>query len=199
MARTKEFDESVILSKAVNLFWTKGYNGTSAQDLVDYLGISRSSLYDTYGDKHTLFLKALLYYREKVTGTLLESINKSEDPEQAIKNIFQMAVADALQDKAAKGCFMVNASIELAAHDKEIANIISENSKNIEDAFYRAIKKGQEKRQFTNTLPARSLAKFLFNSLIGMRVLAKADTEKKVFDDIVKVTLSVLHQKTTSV
>ena len=61
MARTKDFDEGEILNKAVTLFWHKGYNGTSMQELVDALGISRSSLYDTYVDKHTLYVKALEY------------------------------------------------------------------------------------------------------------------------------------------
>jgi len=59
MARTKDFDEDKVLQKAMNLFWHKGYNGTSMQDLVDGLGISRSSMYDTFGDKHTLFIRAL--------------------------------------------------------------------------------------------------------------------------------------------
>jgi TetR/AcrR family transcriptional repressor of nem operon len=63
MARTKDFDENEVLSKAIQLFWFKGYNGTSMQDLVDGLGISRSSLYDTYSDKHTLFVKALESYQ----------------------------------------------------------------------------------------------------------------------------------------
>ncbi|MEJ0106748.1 MAG: helix-turn-helix domain-containing protein [Bacteroidota bacterium] len=59
MARTKVFDEQMVLDKAMNLFWQKGYNATSAQDLVNGLSISRSSLYDTFGDKHSLFVKAL--------------------------------------------------------------------------------------------------------------------------------------------
>jgi TetR/AcrR family transcriptional repressor of nem operon len=63
MARTKDFDENEVLKKAVDIFWLKGYSATSMQDLVDGLGISRSSLYDTYGDKHTLFMKALESYQ----------------------------------------------------------------------------------------------------------------------------------------
>lgn len=59
MARTKTFDEVQVLEKAQAIFWCKGYNGTSMQDLVDGLGISRSSLYDTYTDKRELFLIAL--------------------------------------------------------------------------------------------------------------------------------------------
>ena len=59
MARTKEFNEDQALDKAIEIFWHKGYNGTSAQDLVNHLGLSRSSLYDTFGDKQKLFVKSL--------------------------------------------------------------------------------------------------------------------------------------------
>lgn len=85
MARVKEFDEDVVLDKAVALFWTKGYNGTSAQDLVDHLGISRSSLYGTYGDKHTLFLKALQRYREKNSAAFLKLVKASDNAGESIK------------------------------------------------------------------------------------------------------------------
>ena len=64
MARTKDFDENEVLTKAMNLFWSRGYNATSMEDLVSGLGISRSSLYDTYTDKHTLFIKALENYQQ---------------------------------------------------------------------------------------------------------------------------------------
>ena len=64
MARTKDFDENEVLTKAMHLFWSKGYNATSMEDLVSGLGISRSSLYDTYTDKHTLFIKALENYQQ---------------------------------------------------------------------------------------------------------------------------------------
>jgi TetR/AcrR family transcriptional regulator, transcriptional repressor for nem operon len=56
MARTKDFDEGEVLTRAMNLFWSRGYGATSMEDLVNALGISRSSLYDTYTDKHSLFI-----------------------------------------------------------------------------------------------------------------------------------------------
>jgi TetR/AcrR family transcriptional repressor of nem operon len=82
MARTKLFSEEAILDKAMKLFWEKGYNATSAQDLVDGLGISRSSLYDTYGDKHSLFVTALKRYRKERIDPVLEGIDTATDLEQ---------------------------------------------------------------------------------------------------------------------
>lgn len=192
MARTKVFDEETVLNKAVNLFWEKGYNGTSAQDLVDELGISRSSLYDTYGDKYQLFKNSLLQYRKQFAGAMIGMIDTSDDFGKTLKDIFQYVVTESLQEKCSKGCFMVNSSVELAPHNLEIAEIVNANMQDVEDALFRLIKKGQEAGQFSNNHSPRSLARFIFNAISGLRVASKSGADKKVFDDIVKVTLSVL-------
>jgi TetR/AcrR family transcriptional regulator, transcriptional repressor for nem operon len=192
MARTKVFDEEIVLNKAVNLFWEKGYNGTSAQDLVDELEISRSSLYDTYGDKYQLFKNSLLQYRKKFAGSMIEMIDKSVDFEKTIKDVFQYVVTESLQEKFSKGCFMVNSAVELAPHNSEIAQIVNANMQDVEDALFRIIKKGQDAGQFSKNNTARSLARFVFNAISGLRVASKSGADKKVFDDIVKVTLSAL-------
>ncbi|HEY4337415.1 MAG TPA: helix-turn-helix domain-containing protein, partial [Puia sp.] len=88
MARKKEFDEAVLLDKAVDLFWRNGYHATSAQQLVDTLGISRSSLYDTYTDKRTLFLKALKQYQDRNAKALIQYVNQATDAEQGVRGIF---------------------------------------------------------------------------------------------------------------
>lgn len=192
MARTKVFDEETVLNKAVDLFWEKGYNDTSAQDLVDSLGISRSSLYDTYGDKYQLFKNSLLQYRKKFAGAMIAMIDTSTDFEKTLKDIFQYVVTESLQQKFSKGCFMINSSVELAPHNLEIAEIVNANMQDVEDALVRLIKKGQEAGQFSNSHTPRSLARFVFNTISGLRVASKSGAEKRVFDDIVKVTLSAL-------
>lgn len=192
MSRTKVFNETDVLEKAVKVFWCKGYNGTSAQDLVDELGISRSSLYDTFGDKRTLFIKALQHYRSLSAKGLIEMISNSGNIEKTIEQIFKIAVKEAVEDKLSKGCFIVNTTIELAPHDKDIALIINQNMMDIEKALCVAIKKGQEEGVFSKSQSALSLARFIFNSISGLRVASKSGADKKVFDDIVKVSLSVL-------
>jgi TetR/AcrR family transcriptional repressor of nem operon len=192
MARTKEFNEQDVLNKALNLFWEKGYNGTSAQDLVDGLGISRSSLYDTYGDKYQLFKKSLLQYRKKFAGAMIEMIESSIDFEKTINEVFNYVVQESLQEKFSKGCFMVNSSIELAPHNSEIAEIINSNMQDIEDALTLLMKKGQEAGQFSEKHSPRTLARFIFNTISGLRVASKSGADKKVFDDIVGVTISTL-------
>jgi len=192
MARTKVFDEQDVLDKAMNLFWQKGYNATSAQDLVDDLGISRSSLYDTYGDKHSLFVKALKQYRKEKIDTTIDEANKAVDVEAYIRSLFEFVKTEAMQDDKGKGCFMVNSAVELAPVDAEIATIANSIMHNVEDALCKAIKRGQDDGVFTTKHTARSLARFVFNSLNGLRITVKFDANKKMFDDIVSVCLSAL-------
>jgi len=192
MARTKDFDEDEVLKKAVNLFWLKGYNATSMQDLVDGLGISRSSLYDTYGDKLTLYIKALESYQRENTASFNNIINAGLTAKEAIRKILEMIISGLLSDLSQKGCFMVNAEVEIGTHDPEVSKVICANDQQVEDAFYVIIKKGQDAGEIKNTTDARALARFTFNTVKGIRVTSKSTNDKSVFDDIVNMTLSVL-------
>lgn len=192
MARIKEFNEEEALDKAVEIFWNKGYNGTSAQDLVTYLGLSRSSIYDTFGDKHSLFIKALKRYENQAKDQVQEMIAKSTDIKQTIGELFKQAILESFQDKITKGCFMVNTTVELALHDENIARMVDQNRQNMEDIFFEAVKKGQDLGQISKANDARSLARFIFCNYSGIRVLSRsAGTPKQYYDDIVKVVLSV--------
>jgi TetR/AcrR family transcriptional repressor of nem operon len=192
MARTKDFDENEVLIKAVNLFWHKGYNGTSMQDLVEGLGISRSSLYDTYGDKHTLFMKALESYKASASDMMCNIINNAVSAKVAIRRLLELTTLELVGDDLHKGCFMTNAAVEVAPHDTEVNNVVCQNDQQIEDAFYVAINKGQESGEITSKQDARALARFIFNSAQGIRVSAKLNSDKAFFDDIVNLTMSVL-------
>lgn len=193
MARTKDFDEAEVLKKAVDLFWLKGYNATSMQDLVDGLGISRSSLYDTYGDKHTLFIKALESYKGASSGQMCSIINSDKPAKETIRQLLEMVTGELTRDQNHKGCFMVNAEVEVAPHDEEVSKLICANDQQVEDAFYIVIKKGQESGEIKNTEDARALARFTFNTVKGIRVTAKTTNDAGVFEDIINMTLSVLN------
>ena len=192
MARTKEFNEIEILDKAIDLFWFKGYNGASMQDVVDSLGLSRSSIYDTFGDKHQLYISALEQYRKQAAGGLIEMVKQSTSPIQTIQQLLEMLSNDSLNTVCNKGCFMTNSTIELAPHDPEIHKIVKDNMQDIEEAFYNLVKKGQDLGEITNQNDARALARFLFNTISGIRVAAKSGADKAVYQDIIHVTLSVL-------
>jgi TetR/AcrR family transcriptional repressor of nem operon len=192
MARSKDFDQKEVLGKAIDLFWHKGYNGTSMQDLVDGLGISRSSLYDTYGDKHTLFIKALESYQGEASGKVCEIVNSAEPAKAIIRRILEYITGGLLDDKNHKGCFVVNAEVEVAPHDRLVSQMICNSDQQVEDSFYRVIKHGQDKGEIAAGKDARALARFTFNTVKGIRVTAKSTTDKAVFDDIINMAVSVL-------
>lgn len=193
MARTKEFNEDKALDKAIEIFWHKGYNGTSAQDLVTYLGLSRSSLYDTFGDKHKLFSESLKRYQKQSQEQIVHLFEISKNIKETLHDIFKQAVIESLEDRITKGCFMVNSSVELAMHNQDIAEIVKNNSKVMEKIFTDAVQKGQDLGQISSKIEARVLARFIFNNYSGIRVLARTgEKDKQVYDDIVKAMFSLL-------
>jgi TetR/AcrR family transcriptional regulator, transcriptional repressor for nem operon len=192
MARTKDFDEGEVLNQAMNIFWSRGYNSTSMEDLVSGLGISRSSLYDTYTDKHTLFVKALDNYQH-IGELKIQEIIKSKLPaKETVKKLIELAANRTSDGKKRMVCLMVNAEVEVAPHDKEVNNLVCRNDRQMEETFYQVIQNGKKTGEIKNRLESRALARFIFNSVKGMQVNAKTISDNTVFDDIIKLTLSVL-------
>ena len=192
MARTKDFNEEEVLKKAVCLFWDKGYNGTSMQDLVDGLGISRSSLYDTFGDKHQLYLKALETYQQGYGQQLCALISKAPSAKAAIRELLELVAHDLLDDKQRKGCFVVNAGIEMASHDKEVNGMICQSEQQLEQAFLKVIQNGQQSGELEKKQDAQAIARFFNNTVKGMQVSVKSTSNARFFQDIIDTALSVL-------
>jgi TetR/AcrR family transcriptional repressor of nem operon len=192
MARPKAFDEQEVLDKALNLFWQKGYTATTPQDLVDGLGISRSSLYDTFKDKHTLFLKVLTKYRKDWIDPVIDSADSINDPEEYIRSLFEFVRRETFDLNETRGCFWVNTAIEMAPDDPEVTAIAKGIMDDTEEAFYKAIRRGQKLGVFTTTHTARSLARFIINAVSGLRVGVKLGTTEKAFDNTIGICQSVL-------
>ena len=194
MARKKDFDEDELLEKATNLFWRKGYNATSAQDLVDELKINRSSLYNTYTDKKTLFQKALKKYQDQQTAAMINMLSRADDPEKAIKKVFDDLVKESKEDTVARGCFMVNTAVEIAGHDPEIGSLVRANNQSVEDALTVTIEKGQKMGQFSTQNSARAYARFLFGNINALRVIVRSGADKSALDDIIRIALVSLNK-----
>jgi TetR/AcrR family transcriptional repressor of nem operon len=192
MKRPKFFDEKEALAKAVAIFWHKGYNGTSMQDLIDGLDISRSSLYDTYGNKHALFLKSLESYISETTTKMNAAAQQASSSKELVKQLIEISTAEMTEDPQHKGCFFVNSFIEVVHHDPQGKIILDQGNRQIEEIFCKAIQKGQDNGEIQRRQPASTLARFIYNSLKGMRVSVKSETDKRVFDEIIGLTMSVL-------
>jgi len=192
MARNKDFDEQEVLKKAVCLFWDKGYNGTSMQELVDGLGISRSSLYDTFGDKHQLYLKALASYQQGNGNEMCSLIRNAPTAKAAIQGLLEMVVNELLGDDQRKGCFMVNAGVELGSHDTEVSALICQNEQQLEAAFLKVIYKGLDSGELDKNKDPQALARFFLNTVKGLQVSVKSTTDRAFFADVIRTALTTL-------
>jgi TetR/AcrR family transcriptional repressor of nem operon len=192
MARTKAFNEEQVLDKAVELFWRQGYHATSIQDVVDTLRINRASLYGTYGDKHTLFVKALQRYRADQAQAMAHLLQGPGSPMDKIKLLLTRTAKATLSDPAHKGCFIINTAMELVNQDPEIARIVTDDRRDIEDALEQLIRQGQQSGAITTTQDARALAQFVFSSISGLRVVGKMNPDKKALDSVVEMVAKLL-------
>jgi TetR/AcrR family transcriptional regulator, transcriptional repressor for nem operon len=192
MARHKEFDQDEALLKAMEVFWTRGYAAASIQDLVKHMGINRQSLYDTFGDKHALYLQTLDRYRQVEGRRLIELLERPGSVKRNLRQLFAEVVEKALGDRERRGCFMGNATSELAGRCKETASRTCSNMTATEEAFYRALLRAAKEGEIRGVRDPRAAARFLYCVLQGLVLMAKARQDRKVLNDVVKVTLSAL-------
>lgn len=192
MARRKEFEPAEALDKAMDLFWRRGYESTSIEDLVDGMGIKRQSLYDTFGDKHTLFLAALDRYFEVSVCERLKMLERPGSVLAAIRRFFRSLVELTGTESARHGCMVVNSVMELAAHDKEAGTRVTAVLAWVEESFYKALVRAQEQGELADRHTPRALARFLTCVMLGRSVLGKANTSRKAIQDAVDVALSLL-------
>jgi TetR/AcrR family transcriptional repressor of nem operon len=192
MARQKEFDRDEVLHKAMEVFWSRGYQGASIEDLVQHMGINRQSIYDTFGDKHALFLQALDRYREIQSRKVFEVLERPGSMKKNLRQLFEEAVARALSAEGRRGCFVGNSMSELAGRCKETATRTCNSVAAAEKIFQRALERGREQGDLPRVRDTRAVARFLYSSLQGLLLMAKATHDRRLLNDVVKVTLSVL-------
>jgi TetR/AcrR family transcriptional repressor of nem operon len=191
MARQKEFNRDEVLHKAMEVFWRRGYEGASIEDLVQHMGINRQSMYDTFGDKHALFLQALDRYREIESRRVFEILDRPGSVKKNVRLLFEEVVERALSEEGRRGCFVGNAMSELSGRCKETAIRTCKSIASAEKTFQRALMRGTEQGEF-RVRDTRAVARFLYCVLQGLVLTAKASPDRKLLNDVVKVTLSVL-------
>lgn len=190
MPRTKEFEPLEALDAAMELFWRKGYEAASMRELLDAMGIGRGSFYDTFGDKHTLFLAALDRFQEVRTLWVEEVLAGSGL--EGVREVFWRTVDGLVEFEPRRGCLLANSAVELAPHDPEVAARISGYIQRTEAAFEDALARAREDGEISADSDPKALARFLVNTLHGLRVLARAGADCETLKDIVYVALDVL-------
>ncbi|MCA9726753.1 MAG: TetR/AcrR family transcriptional regulator [Candidatus Eisenbacteria bacterium] len=193
MPRSKEFDPEVVLDRATDLFWKKGYEATSIKDLVGYMRINRFSLYSTFGDKQHLFLAACDRYEQHRGEDSLSIMEKSEDGLPCIRRYLESLVERFTAEEGSRGCFMTNTTVELAPHDSRAAEKTGAYLHRLQAAFYHALGRAHQRGEITSSPSINDYARFLTSTAQGMAVLAKVSPKREILDAIVNVSMSALH------
>jgi TetR/AcrR family transcriptional regulator, transcriptional repressor for nem operon len=192
VARTKEFEPEKALTRAMDLFWRRGYEATSVHDLLEEMGIGRGSMYDTFGDKRALFLAALDRFEETRVSRADEILEGSASAVEGIRRLFETTIEGLVSYEPRRGCLLANTAVELAPHDEQIAGSISCYIRRTEDAFERALVRGRATGEIPADKDPKALARFLVSILHGVRVLARAGVDRAVLDDSVRTALEAL-------
>lgn len=192
MGRSKEFEENIVLQRAMEVFWQQGYEKTSMSDLVEHMGIHRKSLYDTFGDKHSLYLKVIDRYGEYSTAKLKSEIRRAETAYQAIQYIFDYMIEG--NENKHCGCLFVNAATEMGPWDQEVLKKTEEAFSQAEKFIAEIIKKGQKDGEFSCKYDDEILGEILHNALLGLRVLVKTSTNKEKMRNIANFFLNLLSE-----
>ncbi|OWR32704.1 TetR family transcriptional regulator [Saccharibacillus sp. O23] len=190
MARNKEFDEKEVLEKAMGLFLAQGYEKTSMQELVEHMGIHRRSLYDTFGDKHALFMQALTLYQHQMDDRLAKAALKSSSALAGIALIFNAMIDKDPEEP--KGCLFVNTAVELGPRDTEAEQAAGKGFGSLETRLRELIIKGQQQGEIPDGLDASIAAENLHNSLLGIRVLARTSASRDKLRRIKEASLAAL-------
>ncbi len=192
MARPREFNETDALSDAMHLFWQRGYEFSSLSDITQATGLSKSSLYDTFGSKHELLLSSLRFYGENMVEPSLVVLDEEPSARDAIAKRFEMIIAGLTGPGPRCGCLIANTTLELAARDPEVAECLTAVQSKMEKAYIRTIERGQAAGEIDAAKDARSLARFIMACLAGMICLSKAGFDGAKLRNIATTAMSAI-------
>ena len=176
----------------MQLFWRKGYAATSVEDLVETLHLSRSSLYDTFGDKRTLFLDALKLYSKGVLSRIARTLHESPSPIVGIRALFDELTASADSESGAMGCFMVNSVAELVPYDSDVTEIAAAYADTFQRLLTEALTQAALQGTVTGKQTPEQLAAYMFNTIQGLRILIKSGATREQVQAISTITLDSL-------
>ena len=188
MPKSITFDREQVINDVMELFWKKGYNGTSMQDLVDVTGLNRSSFYNTFGDKFSLFEESLKAYQVQQDEFLSESFAEAKSPKQAIISLFK-GISDDIRSGNNKGCMITSCTTEMGNEDQRIRNFLIENKDRVVDTFAKLIRKAQEQGEIDYQKRPETLALYFFSNLQGLRITSMIEPD---LEAVTEEVLSVL-------
>jgi AcrR family transcriptional regulator len=171
MARPRSFDPDEALDLARDVFWRKGFQGTSLDDITAATGIAKPSLYGAFGDKNALFLKVLDRYHARIVANTERSINEGPSARDAIERWLTGFVPFCSGVKGRRGCLSVNTASDGASDQKEVRNRIERFNRQLEQLLSRRLT--ADRAQFSDAFDPDNTAHTIMAIYMGLMVLAK--------------------------
>lgn len=191
MARPREFDADVALQRATDVFWKRGFEQTSLDDVCAATGLRRSSVYAAFGDKRSLYLQALARYEERSTARIAAAL-AGKPIRRGVAEFLDGLIADIVAGPGRRGCFIGNCAAELARLDREAAARVRESLGRIESAFRDALAQALARGELRRGTDVSALSRFLVASIQGLRLVGKANPDRAALGDIARVILRCL-------
>ncbi|RNL90127.1 TetR/AcrR family transcriptional regulator [Sinomicrobium pectinilyticum] len=165
MARNVEFDEELAISRAMDVFWKKGYNGTKMRDLTEAMGINSSSLYNSIGDKHELFIRCIKHYTESRMAAATKQLGRIKSPLKALEKFIQSSVYAITNEP--NSCLAIKTTFEIAASDEKVQKVIKADNKFTYNLLIDLVNKAIEKKEITVSQDAEMLTDYIMNHFSG--------------------------------
>lgn len=192
MARGKAFDEERAIDKAVDCFWSRGYEATSVRDLGEAMEIGGASLYNAFGDKRTLFVKCLERYANRSSRERMARIEEKHAPKDAIRNFLAEIIERSLKDPDCKGCLLVNSALDVAPHDAAIGMAVAGYLDEIRAFFRRNIEAARRAGAVPKAIDAEGVSGHLLGVLMGIRALTRVKPDRKLLESVARPALALL-------
>jgi TetR/AcrR family transcriptional repressor of nem operon len=185
------FNAEVVLERAMLLFWTQGYAGTSIQDLVEGTELLRGSLYHTFRDKRSLYLQTLHRYGRLALEQTFLAWNPEETVLSNVRAVL-MLIVEMPEAEKRRGNMVCNCIVEVVPHDAEIAKVVEGIVNEFKQAFQSRLEEAQQAGAFDARANTTALARYLVSSTQGLCVTAKGGAAREELLDIVEVTLAAI-------
>ncbi len=193
MPRPKEFNPDDAIEKAMQVFWHKGYEATSMEDLLSAMDLNRGSLYDTFGDKRQLFLKVIDRYCTIFASSKFSLLDQPGPALPMLRQFINGMIEGGLTDPQRRGCLISNTVMELSPHEKEIAGRLRQALKMAEDTFFKVLTRAQQQGELQKGQDPRALARFFITMMQGAVVMIKAGAPADVVKQTAETALSILN------
>jgi TetR/AcrR family transcriptional regulator, transcriptional repressor for nem operon len=193
MARPVEFDETKVLTNAMEQFWKEGYEASSVQKLLDCTGINRGTLYNSFGDKDTFFKSCVDQYNKVMDQHIAASLkNDALGAWEAITAFFDEALLNVSNKHRSLGCLLVNSVCESINYDKDIKRVIRTSLASIRKPLLARLKEAQKKGKLKKGVSAEFAADVLMNTLHGARVNSRDGKNAKQLKELVNFSVAAL-------